>query len=392
MQNKGVIRLFAIIFALACLYQLSFTYVANKVENDAEEYAQGDLAKKQRYLDSINSQTVYNLGIDEFTYAEVKEKEINLGLDLRGGMNVILEVSVKDILRELSNDPRNPVLQEAFQRADKKATTGQDNYLSSFFESLEEIKSEKNLNVKLSDPSLFGTKELNDKLGFNAEDNQVKEELNGQVNAAVENVYTVLRARIDQFGVVQPNIQRLDNSGRILVELPGVKDPDRVKKLLQATAELEFWNVYNGSELIGFLNAANETLKTIVENPRAKKDSLSGNAVSEEELADDLNITAVDDQTDNIALKDTGIIDANETDGIDSLLVGTEADSLAADSAAATTFNPLYEVMFPNVNFQTGEPNPGPMVGYASVKDTGKVKEYLSNPKVKNLLTGNARY
>ncbi|HBF18820.1 MAG TPA: protein translocase subunit SecDF, partial [Cryomorphaceae bacterium] len=213
-----------------------------------------------------------------------------------------------------------------------------------------------------------------------------------QVNAAVENVYTVLRARIDQFGVVQPNIQRLDNSGRILVELPGVKDPDRVKKLLQATAELEFWNVYNGSELIGFLNAANETLKTIVENPRAKKDSLSGNAVSEEELADDLNITAVDDQTDNIALKDTGIIDANETDGIDSLLVGTEADSLAADSAAATTFNPLYEVMFPNVNFQTGEPNPGPMVGYASVKDTGKVKEYLSNPKVKNLLTGNARY
>ncbi|MGB0176208.1 MAG: protein translocase subunit SecDF, partial [Owenweeksia sp.] len=186
MQNKGVIRLFAIIFALACLYQLSFTYVANKVEGDAEEYAQGDLAKKQRYLDSINSETVYNLGIDEFTYAEVKEKEINLGLDLRGGMNVILEVSVKDILRELTSNPNDPVFTEAIQRADKKATNTQDDYLTSFFDSYEEIKSEKKLNTRLSDPSLFGTKELNDKLGFNAEDEAVREQLTSQVNAAVE--------------------------------------------------------------------------------------------------------------------------------------------------------------------------------------------------------------
>lgn len=386
MQNKGVIRLFAIIFALACLYQLSFTYVANKVESDAEEYAQGDLVKKQRYLDSINSQTVYNIGFDEFTYAEVKEKEINLGLDLRGGMNVILEVSVKDILRELSSNPDNSVFSEAIAKADKKATDTQDDYLTSFFESFEEIKAEKKLNIKLSDPSLFGTKELNDKLGFNAEDELVREELTSQVNAAVENVYTVLRARIDQFGVVQPNIQRLDNSGRILVELPGVKDPDRVKKLLQATAELEFWNLYEGSEFLPFLNAANEKLKTIVENPRTDQDSLS----NDDDLADDLNITAVDDQTDNIALEDTGIVEEGTDNDIDSLLSST--DSLLTDSAGVNTFNPLFEVMAPNYNFQSGQPGNGPIVGFAAIKDTDKVNEYLSNPKIRNLLTGNARY
>ncbi len=389
MQNKGVIRLFAIIFALACLYQLSFTYVATSVEGDAEEYAQGDLAKKQRYLDSVNSVTVYDLGFAEFTYAQVKEKEINLGLDLRGGMNVILEVSVKDILRELSNNPSNPVLVEALQKADQKATNTQETYLNTFFESFEEVKTEKKVNLKLSDPTLFGTKEMNDKLGFDADDQAVRDELTSLVNAAVENVYTVLRARIDQFGVVQPNIQRLDNSGRILVELPGVKDPDRVKKLLQATAELEFWNLYEGAEFLGFLNAANEKLKTIVDDPRAK-DSLEVDAVG---MEDELNIIAVDDQTDNIALNDTGIIGEEGTDSdiLDSLL-GGGADSLETDSLGADAFNPLFEVFAPNYDFQSGRPGNGPIVGFAAVKDTDKVNEYLSHPKVRALLSGNARY
>ena len=225
MQNKGVIRLFAILFALACIYQLSFTFVSSQVESDAEEFANGDAVKKQRYLDSISSENVYP--VIDYTYAEVKEREINLGLDLRGGMNVILEVQVRDILRELSNNSKHPVFTQAIERANEAAAESQQDYLTNFFTAFDEVKDEQKVAVKLSDPAIFGTKEMNEKLGFDADDEAIKQEIRSDVNAAVENVYTVLRARIDQFGVVQPNIQRLENGGRILVELPGVKDPDQ---------------------------------------------------------------------------------------------------------------------------------------------------------------------
>src|SRR5690606_217475 len=171
------------------------------------------------YLDSMNSEIAYDVLLEEFTYQQVKEREINLGLDLRGGMNVILEVQVRDILIELANESKNPVFRQALDKATADAANSQQDYLSNFFDAFEAVKAEQKAAIKLSDPQVFGTKEMNDKLGFNAEDEAVKEELRAEVNAAVENVYTVLRARIDQFGVVQPNIQRLENGGRILVEL-----------------------------------------------------------------------------------------------------------------------------------------------------------------------------
>lgn len=378
MQNKGVIRLFAIIFALACVYQLSFTYVAHQVENDATEYGQGDPIKKQAYLDSINSVVVYNVFIDKFTYSEVKEKEINLGLDLKGGMNVIMEVSVKDILKGLSNKNPHPLFNQAIAKADEEASQGQEDYLVGFFSAFDELKAEQNASIKLSDPKIFGTKEMNDKLGFSAEDEAVKIELTDQVNASVENVYTVLRARIDQFGVVQPNIQRLDNSGRILVELPGVKDPDRVKKLLVTTAELEFWNLYEGAELLGFLQAANDKLKTIVENPN--KDKIVEADTSSEVASNGLDFQDVD------AISDT----ASNTIG-DSLNIAAN-DSTAIDTSLANIFNPLFEVIYPNINRETGQPNRGPIVGFSALRDTHKVNEYLSDPRVLSLLTGNARF
>ena len=383
MQNKGVIRLFAIVFALACIYQLSFTYVASSVEGKAEDYAQGDPVKRQSYLDSVNSKKVYDLYIDNFTYAEVKEKEINLGLDLKGGMNVIMEVSVKDLLKGLANKNPHPLFLEALEETDKNSQQGQDDYLVGFYQAFESLRQEKNLNIKYSDPKLFGTKDMNDKLGFNADDEKLKAELTDQINASVENVYTVLRARIDQFGVVQPNIQRLDNSGRILVELPGVKDPDRVKKLLQSTAELEFWNLYQGAELFNFLGAANEVLKDIVEDPnkdrRAKADSLA--ALDEGDSENDLNITSIEESVEEA--------DSTSIEG-DSLNI-TSIDSLASDSSAVLNeFNPLYEVLYPNVN-QQGQSN-GPIVGYSAIKDTATVNGYLKHPKVLKLLTGNARY
>ncbi|WP_421754494.1 protein translocase subunit SecDF [Croceimicrobium sp.] len=382
MQNKGVIRLFAIVFALACIYQLSFTYITRSVESDADDYAAGDLERRESYLDSVRSEVVYNVLIDEFTYAEVKEKEINLGLDLRGGMNVILEVSVKDILREISNQSKDIVFTEAIKLADQNATENQENYLDNFFAAFKQINADRGGNLKMSDPKVFGTKEMNDKLGFNASDAEVEAELRAQVNASVENVYTVLRARIDQFGVVQPNIQRLDDGGRILVELPGVKDPDRVKKLLQSTAELEFYELYEGYELLNFMIQANERLRGLVENPNAGKDSATATQSGEEQGSDFLNeIQSVTDAA----------TDSSSSDST-SAMAAAESDSLSSDSAnVVNQFNPLWEVFGPNIDNETGQPNRGPIVGVSSVGDTDKVNEYLSNPRILALIPGSLR-
>ena len=377
MQNKGVIRLFAILFALACIYQLSFTYVASQVENDAEEFANGDAEKEQRYLDSISSENVYP--VIDYTYAQVKEREINLGLDLRGGMNVILEVQVQDILRELSNKSKHPVFTEAIQRANKAAAESQQDYLTNFFDAFEEVKGEQKVAVKLSDPAIFGTKEMNEKLGFDADDEAIKEEIRSDVNAAVENVYTVLRARIDQFGVVQPNIQRLENGGRILVELPGVKDPDRVKRLLQSTAELGFYELYDGAEMADFLSKAIDKIGMV-----EVEDTATGVEAPDEDL---LNIEAVDE------------ISAIESIDGDSAIAGTDTgmaavDSLLADSdtaAGPNVFSPFLRVFAPNID-ESNRFNQGPIIGYARVQDTAKVNEYFNDPRIRNLLTGEQRY
>ncbi len=376
MQNKGVIRLFAIVFALACLYQLTFTYMAGSVEGDAEEYANGDYQKEQKYLDSMKSEEVYNIGFDQFTYSEVKEREINLGLDLRGGMNVILEVQVKDILRELSNNSKHPVFIEAIKRANVLATNSQDDYLTNFFDAFDEVRAEQSPGLKLSDQQVFGNKELTNKLGFNAEDEDVKQELSESVNAAVENTYTVLRARIDQFGVVQPNIQRLENGGRILVELPGVKDPDRVKKLLQSTAELEFWDLYEGYELSNFLSAAIDKIGFIeLEDTTSLDGDIEG-----EDLLDIDDIASIDEDT-------TTITGADSTDFDNDSLALAEVDS----AQAPNSYSPFLRVFVPSLD-QEQRFQPGPIVGFSAVKDTAEVNNYLKDPKVRSLLTGNFRH
>ncbi len=387
MQNKGVIRFFAIVFALACLYQLSFTFVAQRVEDKAEAYANGESELQQNYLDSVGAEPVYNIGIAEFTYNEVKQKEINLGLDLKGGMNVILEVSVKDILKGISNNSENEIFQAALAKADESATENQENYLNNFFNAFEEIKEERNSSIKLSDASVFGTKEMNDRLGFNASDEAVKAELNAQVNASVENVYTVLRARIDQFGVVQPNLQRLGEGGRILVELPGVKDPDRVKKLLQSTAELEFYELYDGAEVLNFLAQANEKLRGIVDNPNKNQttDTVGG---AEEVMPDDLEFENVEDAP--VATGDTALASGDSTLLEDDF----DVDSAIANSDSAdlaNRFDPLFQIFYPNYDQENNRAGRGPIVGFAEVSDTDQVNEYLSYPRVRALLPANMR-
>ena len=346
MQNKGLITLFAIALGLASLYQLSFTWVANSVAGDAEEFSAGDSKVKAAYLDSMMSQEVYPfLG---YTLSEVKKHEMNLGLDLKGGMNVILEVSVKDVLKGIVANSKDPLFIQAIANTDVAQREGQDNYLNTFFKEFNALSQETGGGRTLSDAGLFGTPEMTDKVGFNASDDAIQGEIRSDVEAAIANVFTVLRARIDQFGVVQPNIQRLEGTGRILVELPGVKDPARVQKLLQSTAELQFWNMYEGSEVLPFLINVNERLRDVV-------------------------------------AADNGKVEEIEAPNFDDLSVeGTinEADSTVTDSSSAlSNNNPLFEVFRPMVS-ETGMSMEGPRVGYSLIRDTAKVNAYLKRPEV----------
>lgn len=339
MQNKGLIKFFAILFALVSIYQLSFTFVANKVASDAKAFAGGNPEKELKYLDSIGKEKVFNLGFSDFTFNEVKDKQINKGLDLEGGINVILQVSVKDILKGLSNNSKNPV----FNKSLADATTnqkGNQTYIDAFFEAFE---ANSKGTVKLASPDIFANRSLQGEGGvdFQMTDAQVQKVIKRKVNESVESAFGVLRKRIDKFGVTQPNIQKLGESGRILVELPGAKDVDRIKKLLQSTAQLEFWETYKIEEIGNFLMAANESLKkTEIKNVTPKK-----------------------------AVKDS----------LSALLADTK--DTAADKKGN---NPLLD----KIIAQGG----GPVLGLFAPKDTAVVGEYLRRADIRVLLAGDQRY
>ena len=339
MQNKGLIKFFAILFALVSIYQLSFTFVANNIKNDAKTFANGNSEKELRYLDSIGKEKVFNLGFTEFTYNEVSDKQINKGLDLEGGINVILQISVKDILKGLSNNSKNPVFNKSL--ADATADLeGNKPYLDKFFDAFE---ANSKGTVKLASPDIFANRSLQGEGGvdFQMSDAEVKKVIKRKVDESVESAFGVLRKRIDKFGVTQPNIQKLGESGRILVELPGAKDVDRIKKLLQSTAQLEFWETYKIEEVGNFLMAANEALKkTEVSATEAKpvvKDSLSA-------------------------------------------LLTDVKDSAATKKGN----NPLLDKM-------VGQGG-GPVLGLFSPKDTAVINGYFKRPEIKNLLPAELRY
>ncbi len=257
MQNRGLVKFFAILFALVSIYQLSFTFVSHNVENDAKLFAKGNSEKEIKYLDSIGKEKVFNLGFTDFTYNEVKEKKINKGLDLEGGINVQLQISVKDIIKGLSNNSKNPIFNQALANATKNRQ-GNEDYLDVFFREFETAAAG---NTKLASPDIFANKTLGDEINFKMTDDQTKKVIRRKVDESIESAFEVLRKRIDKFGVTQPNIQKIGQSGRILVELPGAKDVDRIKKLLQSTAQLEFWETYKIDELGNFLMATNNALK-----------------------------------------------------------------------------------------------------------------------------------
>jgi len=284
MQNKGLVKLFAVLFGLVSIYQLSFTFKANQIERNAKEIAISKVSdtevdyrakrsnEEANYLESIATDTVFNLGIAKFTYNEVKEKAMNLGLDLKGGINVILQVSVKDILKGLANNSKNPIFNKALDDASELQKNSQNTYLEDFFKAFDAIKGD----TKLASPDIFYTKALDGEIDGSMSDDEVKQVIQTKIDESIISAFEVLRKRIDEFGVTSPNIQRLGTSGRILVELPGVKDIERATGLLQSTAQLEFWDAYKGEEFFPFLSQANEVLKGIV-NSKTEAQITEGN-------------------------------------------------------------------------------------------------------------------
>jgi SecD/SecF fusion protein len=349
MQNKGLITALAIALALVCIYQLSFTATSFKVKKEARVYAAGDLNKEVSYMDSVASLPKDKWGFLGNTFKEVQQKELNLGLDLKGGMNVILEISVEDIVRALSNFSTDKTFNDALALAKQKKLLGNEDFIALFVRSFEEIDP----NARLA--AVFGTVELKDRINFNSTNQDVQKVLEEEANSAIDNAFNVLRNRIDRFGVVQPNISQLQPRGRILVELPGVKDPQRVRDLLQGTANLEFWETYENSEVIGYLVQANEYLKTI--QPAAT--------------------TGV---TDTVAVADT----TAEKSLLDIVSSDTTAVSESSNLEEFTRQNPLFGLLRPNVS-QDGQPVPGCLIGFAAGKDTSRVNTYLKMNQVKSL-------
>jgi SecD/SecF fusion protein len=361
MQNKGLVKLFALLFGLVSIYNLSFTFKANQVEKKAEELAiskisssEADYREKRSneeksYLESVATDTVFNMGIAKYTYNEVKQKAMNLGLDLKGGINVILQVSVKDILLGLSNNTKNPVFNKALDDASELQKNSQNTYLEDFFIAFDKIKG----NTKLASPDIFYTKTLDGEIEGNMTDDQVKKVIETKIDESIVAAFEVLRKRIDEFGVTSPNIQRLGTSGRILVELPGVKDVERATDLLQSTAQLEFWDAYKGEQFLQFIQQANDVLKGIVDVKA--------------------NEPKVENQDEENA----------QSSKIDELLGETSVDST---ETATTSNNPLIDLWRGN-GYQGG-----PVVGRFEIKDKETVLQYLNMPQVRALLPAEQRY
>ncbi len=364
MQNRGAILTFAILLALVSLYQLSFTFKTRQVEKAARTYAQGDPEKEFNYLDSISGEEVYNfLGLKKFTFKEVKELELNLGLDLRGGMNVTLEVAVDDLIRALSHYNTDSTFNAALQQARVMQRGSQEDFVTLFGRAFEEIDP----NARLA--SIFLTLDLRDKININTTNAEVLNVIRSETDAAIDNAFNIVRTRIDRFGVAQPNIQQLQTKGRILVELPGVKDQKRVRSLLQGTAMLEFWETYENQEVYTYLLQANERLREM----QASQQKTEVTETAEEEQTE---------AGEQIAEKDSTELES-------SLLAELEAagDTTQLGLDDLENFRkefPLFALLNPSTD-QQGQLFPGPAIGIAHSKDTAKVNEYLKREQIKNI-------
>ena len=363
MQNKGFVKVFAVLLTLVCMFYLSFSFVTRHYNSKAAEYAGGDPVKASSYLDSLSTQKVW-LG---YTLKECREMEISLGLDLKGGMNVVLELNVADVIRSLSNNNQDENFNKALDLAYENQATSQKDFIDLFAEEYKKLDN----GARLS--AIFSTFELKDKITPQSSDAQVIAVLKEELKSAIDNSFNVLRTRIDRFGVVSPNIQRLETAGRILVELPGVKEPERVRKLLQGSANLEFWETYNLPEIYQQLVAADNMLATILK--------------SDDTAAVGSDTTAIE-ATEEVVADNAA---AETTNDADSLLAKIGEDKPEAQAAKSmeefAKQHPLFAVL--QINQYNGQLAPGPVVGIADKKDIAKINEYLNMKQVKDILPRN---
>jgi SecD/SecF fusion protein len=357
MQGKGFIKFIAIVLAIVCAYALSFTLVASKVEKDAKNYAKGDAAKEKAYLDSMSTEKVYPLV--GFTYGEVKSKEINLGLDLKGGMNVTMEISLAELVKSLAGNPTDANFNKAVQNAQIQLNAGGKDYIKIFVDEFEKLSP----GVKLAD--YFSNQDNASQLKPSASNGEVESFLEKEATSAIDRSFTVLRSRIDGFGVVSPNMQKQEGSNRILIEMPGVQDKERIAKLLQGSAELQFWQVYQVQEVAPLLENINKTLAATLktETPAATTDT---------------------------AVKAGGKLAGLENAAKDSTAKGGKLAGLGKKDSTAVRAelaksNPLYAVLsLPIYQGENGQQQlmPGAVVGMSLQKDTAKVNNYLKLPEV----------
>ncbi len=351
MQNKGFVKVFAVLLTLVCVFYLSFSFVTRHYTNKAKEIANGDPKVEQDYLDSLSNEKVM---LWNWTLKQCREMEISLGLDLKGGMNVILEVSVPDVIKALADNKPDEAFNKALATAAKQAVNSQDDVITLFIREYHKIAPD----AKLSE--LFATQQLKDKVNQKSTDAEVEKVLRAEVKAAVENSFNVLRTRIDRFGVVQPNIQSLeDKMGRIMVELPGIKEPERVRKLLQGSANLEFWETYTAKEILPAMQSADAKLRGILTEG-----------------------TTADTDTIEAALTEATPVEEKAVSAADSLAAALKGDAAAEDKAAVN----MEEIkkQYPLLSMlQLNSSGQGPVIGYANYKDTADINKYLAMPEVK---------
>ena len=354
MKNKGLIKFVAWLFGLACIFQLLLTFQFNRVEERADNYAINLVEEseenfdtkrrdaKLRYVDSISNIPVFNILIADYTYDELKKRSMKLGLDLRGGINAILQISVKDILKTLSNNSTDPIFNQALSDAEEIQKNSQNTYLEDFFIAFDNIKGDS----KLASPDIFANRNLSEEITFNMSDEEVQPILETKIDESIESALQVLRKRVDPDGLLSPVIQRIGSSARILFELPGANDVERIKKLLQGTAQLEFWDAFKGEEFIQFIVQANKVVKNI------------------EESSDESVVDSKQDQ--------------EETSEIEELLGSeTQVDSIV---------NPILDLI-------RGQGYPGgPIIATFDSRGKEKISEYLSLPEVRSLLSSEQRY
>ena len=367
MQNKGLVKLFALLFGLVSIYQLSFTFVANHQEKKAEEFAALKVPTSvedyvherekvvNKYLDSIANETVYHLGVASYTFKEVKERELKQGLDLKGGINVTLQISVHDILRGLAENSKNAAFEKALAVADQRLRETDQSYIDLFFEAFDAT------GAKLAAADIFGNKTLSSQITPQMANSEVKPIIRRKVDESISSAFEVLRKRIDKFGVTNPDIKKLGNSGRISVELPGAKDISRVKNLLQSTAQLEFWETFKAGDFTMFFAQLNAALQA-KEAP-----------VKKETTPEPAPATA---QVDTLATAQVDTLSARSE--VDSLLNKTAEKK--KDSIAPAQKNPLFDL------FQLTQGEASPSIGYFLASDTTKLLSYLRGDEAKRVM------